>query len=52
MGAILEEHDERFHQDISQIVKRYNAKWSPNVLADMGETNWRKQEAEEDKVSD
>jgi len=34
MGAILDEHSERFHQDISQIVKRYNAKWSPYVLAD------------------
>jgi hypothetical protein len=34
MGAILDEHGERFHQDISQIVKRHSAKWSPNVLAD------------------
>jgi hypothetical protein len=34
MGAILDEHGERFDKEISQIVKRYSAKWSPNLLAD------------------
>jgi hypothetical protein len=34
MGAILNEHGERFYQDISQIVKMYSAKLGPNVLAD------------------
>jgi hypothetical protein len=34
MGAVLDEHDERFHQDISKIVKKYSGKWSPHVLVD------------------
>jgi hypothetical protein len=34
MGAFSDEHGERFHQDISQTEKRYNGKWSPNMLAD------------------
>jgi len=34
MGAIPDEHDERFHQDISQTEKRYSVKWSPYILGD------------------
>lgn len=34
MGAISDEHGERFHQDISDMEKRYQGKWSPNMLAD------------------
>ena len=34
MGAISDEHGERFLQDISYIEKRYSGKWSPNMLAD------------------
>jgi hypothetical protein len=34
MGAISNEHGKRFHQDTSQIAKRYGGKWSPNILAD------------------
>jgi len=33
MGAIPDEHGERFHQDISQTEKRYSVKWSPNILS-------------------
>lgn len=34
LGAISDEHGERFHQDIASIEKRYIGKWSPNMLAD------------------
>jgi hypothetical protein len=34
VGAVSEEHGERFHQDISQNEKRYSRKWSPNMVAD------------------
>jgi hypothetical protein len=34
MGAISDEHGERFHHDISQIEERYRGKWSPYILAD------------------
>ena len=34
MGAVSDEHGERFHQDISQIGKKYSGKWSPHILAD------------------
>ena len=34
MGALSNEYDERFHQDISQMGKKDNGKWSPNILAD------------------
>jgi hypothetical protein len=33
MGAVSDEHVERFHQDISQMGKKYSGKWSPNILA-------------------
>ncbi|KAH9633685.1 hypothetical protein HF086_012611 [Spodoptera exigua] len=33
-GAVSDEHGERFHQDISDMEKRYQGKWSPNMLAD------------------
>jgi hypothetical protein len=34
LGAISDEHGERFHQNISNMVKRYQGKWSLSVLAD------------------
>ncbi|UYV78509.1 hypothetical protein LAZ67_16001816 [Cordylochernes scorpioides] len=34
LGAVSDEHGERFHQDISSIKKRYQGKWSPGLLAD------------------
>lgn len=34
MGAVSDEHGERFHQDIATIEKRYKGKWSVNALAD------------------
>lgn len=34
LGAVSDEHGERFHQDIASIEKRYTGKWSPNMLAD------------------
>ena len=32
MGAVSDEHEERFHQDMAQMEKRYNSKWSENML--------------------
>ncbi|UYV74889.1 hypothetical protein LAZ67_12001692 [Cordylochernes scorpioides] len=34
LGAVSDEHGERFHQAISSMVKRYQGKWSPAMLAD------------------
>lgn len=34
LGAVSDEHGERFHQDISTLEKRYQGKWSPRMLAD------------------
>lgn len=34
LGAVSDEHGERFHQDIIQIERRYNGKWSAAMLAD------------------
>ncbi|UYV81646.1 hypothetical protein LAZ67_20001789 [Cordylochernes scorpioides] len=34
LGAVSDEHGERFHQDISSMEKRYQGKWSPAMLAD------------------
>ena len=32
-GAVSDEHGERFHQDISSMVKRYEGKWNCALLA-------------------
>lgn len=34
LGAVSDEHGERFHQDIIHIEKRYSGKWSAAMLAD------------------
>lgn len=34
MGAVSDEHGERFHQDIAKTEKNYRGKWSPAMLAD------------------
>ncbi|UYV73081.1 hypothetical protein LAZ67_10001761 [Cordylochernes scorpioides] len=34
LGAVSDEHGERFHQDISSMEKRYQGKWSSAMLAD------------------
>lgn len=34
LGAVSDEHGERFHQEISIMEKRYQGKWSPTMLAD------------------
>jgi hypothetical protein len=34
LGADSDEHGERFHQEISNMEKRYQGKWSLNMLAD------------------
>lgn len=34
LGAVSDEHGERFHQDIMHIERRYNGKWSEGMLAD------------------
>ncbi|UYV62853.1 hypothetical protein LAZ67_2002154 [Cordylochernes scorpioides] len=34
LGAVSDEHGERFHQAISSMEKRYQGKWSPVMLAD------------------
>ena len=33
-GAVSDEHEERFHQDINSIEKRYQRKWNCAILAD------------------
>lgn len=34
LGAVSDEHGERFHQDISAMENRYQGKWSASLLAD------------------
>jgi hypothetical protein len=34
LGAVSDEHGERFHQDISNMEKRYQCKWSLSMLVD------------------
>ncbi|UYV72791.1 hypothetical protein LAZ67_10000742 [Cordylochernes scorpioides] len=34
LGAVINEHGERFHKDISSMEKPYQGKWSPGMLAD------------------
>ena len=34
LGAVSDEHGERFHQEISVMEKRYQGKWSAAMLAD------------------
>ena len=34
LGAISDEHEERFHQDIAKIEKRYQGKWSVKAVAE------------------
>jgi hypothetical protein len=34
MGAVSDENYDWFHQDVSQIEKRYSRRWSPSMLAD------------------
>jgi hypothetical protein len=34
LGTVSDEHGERFHQDISNMEKRYQGKWSLSVLGD------------------
>jgi hypothetical protein len=34
LGAVSDEHGERFHPDISNMEKRYQGKWSLSMLAD------------------
>lgn len=34
LGAVSDEHGERFHQEISAMEKRYQGRWSPRMLAD------------------
>lgn len=34
LGAVSEEHGERFHQDIKDMEKRYQGKWNKNMMAD------------------
>jgi hypothetical protein len=34
LGAVSDEHGERFHQDFSNMEKRYQVKWSLSMLAD------------------
>jgi hypothetical protein len=34
LGAVSDQHGERFHQDISNMEKQYQGKWSLSMLAD------------------
>ncbi|UYV81970.1 hypothetical protein LAZ67_21000259 [Cordylochernes scorpioides] len=38
LGAVSDEHGERFYQDISSMEKRYQGKWSPAMLAGLLDT--------------
>jgi hypothetical protein len=46
MGAVVSnEHGKKFHQDVSQMEKRYSGMWNQNMLYDycrsyMGDINW------------
>ena len=37
-GTVSDEHDERFHQEIATMEKRYQGKWSNSILADYRST--------------
>ena len=34
MGDVSEEHGERFHQDISDMERRYQGRWNCNMMGD------------------
>ena len=34
LGDVSDEHDERFHQDISVMERRFKGKWNPGMMAD------------------
>ena len=34
LGAVSDEHGERFHQDMATLERRYQGKWSPIMLVD------------------
>ncbi|KDR06722.1 hypothetical protein L798_04105 [Zootermopsis nevadensis] len=34
LGSVSDEHDERFHQDISTLERRYQGKWRASMKAD------------------
>ena len=34
LGDVSDEHDERFHQDISVMERRFKGKWNPGMLSD------------------
>ena len=34
LGRVNDEYGERFHQDISDIEKRYQGKWKPSMFAE------------------
>ena len=34
LGAVSDEHGERFHQEMSTMETRYQGKWNPKMLAD------------------
>jgi hypothetical protein len=34
LGAVRDEYEERFHQDVSTLEKWYQGKWSTSVLID------------------
>ena len=34
LGAVSDEHGERFHQEISIMKRRFQGKWNPRMLAD------------------
>jgi hypothetical protein len=36
LGAVSDEHGQRFHQDVAVMEKRYQGKWSVNILSDYG----------------
>ena len=36
LGAVSDEHGERFHQDITKMESNYQGKWNPGMMGDFG----------------
>ena len=35
LGAVSDEHGERFHQDITKMESNYQGKWNPSMMGDL-----------------
>ena len=41
LGAVSDEHGERFHQDITKMESNYQGKWNPGMMGDLCWMLWR-----------